>query len=640
MKMNKLSAAILGALAGAVAVNSAFAATVKVKSVEFTAMPSPATSDEKADAYSKAKIKYTYTDGKSQEYDMVYHKLMGTTDVINGKVVGGLFNAKNEPLMDNDGHMASDSPDGTSLMKINGMKSSDSKTYNPLALVNHFEYKELPPNDGVSTGSFWSRLPASVGVSKLDQNRKTGELTVKDYNYVDYSGVFGHWIHCGATLSAWNTFISAEEYEPDAKTREGLRKSADSDDATDLNSFSKYHFGDEKKANPYHYGYVPEVSIDKDGKTSKVVKHYSSGRIAREMQEMATDNRTAISGDDGKSTGLFMYVADTAKKLSAGTVYAGKITQKGDASKPEFGIQWIRLGHATDNEVKAFIDKGIKFSDMFEAKMEDPNDTTYKKVITYVGTEWLKLKSTNDLGMKKEEIAQAAAFLETRRYAALMGATTEFSKMEYIAFNKEDKKFYITISRVEATMADTAGDIQLPRNDGGFVLEMTTAAKQKDISGKIINSDFVGTKLTPITELVGKWSKDKDAEGNECDQEHICGPDNIRYVSTIRTLFVGEDTSRRNNNYVWAFNIDTKKLSRIFSAPMGAEATGLGAFPNYDGFAYITSNFQHAAEEELPKYLGADKAQVLQAINSKWNKRKQGAIGYIGIENGALPKFE
>ena len=44
--------------------------------------------------------------------------------------------------------------------------------------------------------------------------------------------------------------------------------------------------------------------------------------------------------------------------------------------------------------------------------------------------------------------------------------------MEYIAYNKADKKFYVAISRVEAGMADGAGAIQLARNDGGMILEM------------------------------------------------------------------------------------------------------------------------------------------------------------------------
>jgi secreted PhoX family phosphatase len=374
------------------------------------------------------------------------------------------------------------------------------------------------------------------------------------------------------------------------------------------------------------------VTVTKRG-AAAVVKHYAPGRFAREMQETASDDRTAIAGDDGKNTGLFMFVADNKKDLSAGTLYAAKVTQTSAVNGGSYNLQWIKLGRATNEEINALVDGGIKFSDIFDVSNSDPGDPTFTKVVTYMGTEWLRLKPGRET---------AAAFLETRRYAALLGATTEFSKMEYIAFNKKDRKFYITISRVEAGMADAIGDIQVARNDGGIILEMSTASGEKDTSGAPINSHFVGTTLTSIPELVGGWNGGaKDAEGNQCQQDKLCGPDNLRYVDSIRTLFIGEDTSRRNNNYVWAFNIDTRMLSRILSVPMNAEATGLTIAPNYNGHAYIMGNFQHPGEGgTLSNYLGADREEILNLINSKWSNRKKAAIGYIGTEHGALPGFE
>jgi hypothetical protein len=634
MKRKSLIIALSAAL-GVTVLSSPACASPPVKSVEFIGMDPPASVEEKADIYTKAKVKITYKNGKTETHDLKYHQLMATTETVDGKLVGGLHDVNGDPLTDIDGPMASDAADGTSLIDLPGMKAANPARSRPLALVTNYEYKELPPNDGSSTGSHWSKLPAVMSLARLDQDKKTGALAVVDYDYVDFSAVHGGWIHCGSTLSAWNTHVSSEEYEPDAKTREGLPRASDSDDNTDIASFSQYYFGDSATANPYHYGLVPEVTVKRDG-TATVVKHYAPGRYAREMIEFAADHRTAIGGDDGKNTGLFMFVADKAKDLSAGTLYAARVTQTSAANGGSYDLQWIKLGHATDAEIKALVDDGIRFSDIFDVSLTDPGDASYKKVTTYMGTEWLRLKP----GMEK-----AATFLETRRYAALLGATTEFSKMEYIAYNDQDRKFYITISRVEAGMADQVGDIQIARNDGGIILEMSTAKRKKDTAGNPIPSDFVGTKLDSIPELVGGWNGGaKDAEGNQCSQGKICGPDNLRYVDSIRTLFLGEDTSRRNNNYVWAFNIDTRKLSRILSTPMGAEATGLTIAPNYNGFAYILSNFQHPGENNIANYTGSDKAKVLAAINDKWNSRKKAAIGYIGIgidtEGGALPALK
>jgi hypothetical protein len=606
------------------------------KSVEFIGMAAPATPQEKADVYTKAKMKVTYGDGTVATFDLKYHQLMATTDLIKGNVVGGLFDGNDVAIVDEYGQMAADGPDGTSLMRVPGLVAKDPIRSHPLAMVTQFEYRELPPGfpdyHAEPYVGHWSKFPVTPGLSRLDQDKRTGTLKVVDYAPISFKGVEGGWIHCGSTLSAWNTHLASEEYEPDAKTREGLPKASDSDDTTDINSFSEYFFGDPDQANAYRYGVLPEITIRRNG-TAKVVKHYATGRYAREMQEFASDRRTSVGGDDGKNTGLFMFVADTAGDLSAGTLYAAKVEQLSAANGGRFQLSWIRLGHATDAEIEKQVNGGIKFSDIFDFLPADTTEDTtgYTKVTTYMGTEWLRLKP----GMRK-----AAAFLETRRYAALRGATTEFSKMEYIAFNKKDRKFYVTISRVEAGMADTTGDIQVARNDGGMILEMRLAANRKDTEGNPIASKFVGTTLESIPELVGGWmGGSKDPEGNACEQDKTCGPDNLRYVDSIRTLFIGEDTSRRNNNYVWAFNIDTRKLSRILSVPMAAEATGL-AVASYNGHSYIMSNFQHPGDEDIKNYTGADKDEVLGAIYDKWNDRTKAAIGYIGTKFGALPALQ
>ena len=63
--------------------------------------------------------------------------------------------------------------------------------------------------------------------------------------------------------------------------------------------------------------------------------------------------------------------------------------------------------------------------------------------------------------------------------------------------------------------------------------------------------------------------------------QKVANPDNIRYSEAMRTLFIGEDSGNHLNNFVWAYNIDSKALARIFSAPIGAENTGLNVFDDY-----------------------------------------------------------
>lgn len=609
-----------------------------VTSVEFIGMAAPATAAEKADAYTKAKVVLTYGNQTTKTVELQYHTLMGTGDVLGGKVVGGIQDANDTPISDANGPLASDAPDGTTLMSIKGLIAGNPGSANALALVNHFEYRELPPAG--QSGSFWSKLPAGMGLTILDQDKTSGKLTAASYSNISFKSVGGLWIPCNASLSPWNTHLGSEEYEPDAKVRGGGPKAADTDDATDIDSFSKYYFGNAAAANPYRYGLVPEVTVGADGNAT-VVKHYALGRIARELVDVMPDRRTVYMGDDGKGTGLFMFVANRTDDLSAGTLYAGKWIQKTKANGGTADLKWLRLGAATDAEIKALVDGGISFRDIFDVAVVDPKDPTYRKVLTYNGTEWLRLKP----GAEK-----AAAFLETRRYAAYLGATTEFTKMEGVAHNVRDRKAYIVISRTETTMlADPkapADDIQLDRNDGGAIYELPLADGIKDTAGDAIDSAWVATSMNSIAELLGGWNGGaKDAEGNQCAQDKVCGADNISFMQSARTLLIGEDTSRRNNNYVWAFNVDTRKLSRILSVPMNAEATGLGVVENLNGFAYITSNFQHPGEDRgtpfganpLANYTGADRAEVLSLVNSKWNNRKRAAIGYLGTNEGALP---
>ena len=612
-----------------------------VKSVDFIGMSAPSSIDERADVYTKAKVKVIYKNGMSKIFDLQYHQLMGATDVIKSNIVGGLWDKNDNPITDGYGQMASDAPDGNSLMDIPGMRAADSCKNNALAMVTNFEYRETPTGyPGHLTSaytSYWSKLPAAMGLSKLEQDKKTGALEVVDYDNISFADVNGGWIHCAASLSPWNTHLGSEEYEPDAKVRGGFAtKAGDSDDTTDINSFSQYYFGDPVTANPYHYGLVPEVTVHRNG-TATVEKHYSLGRIARELADVQPDGRTVYMGDDGAYTGLFMFVADHRNDLSKGTLYAAKWNQTSDADGGSAGLKWVRLGHASDKKIKAMVDGGIRFGDIFDVSNTDPGDTSYKKVKSYTGTEWLRLKP----GMET-----AATFLETRRYAALLGATTEFTKMEGVTHNATDKKAYVVISRVESGMlansADPQDDIRIARNDGGAIYEMKLAGGQKDSDGNRIFSRYVAKSMSSIPELLGGWLGGvKDAEGNRCEQDKVCGGDNIKYAENMRTLFIGEDTSRRNNNYVWAFNIDTRKLSRILSVPMYAEATGLQAVENLNGYSYIMSNFQHPGEEgQKGEFLGAaeiSEADVLTAIDSKWSNRKKAAIGYIGTEEGALP---
>jgi secreted PhoX family phosphatase len=113
--------------------------------------------------------------------------------------------------------------------------------------------------------------------------------------------------------------------------------------------------------------------------------------------------------------------------------------------------------------------------------------------------------------------------------------------------------------------------------------------------------------------------------GNTAAVDKIANPDNLKFSEKMRTLFIGEDSSTAHiNNFLWAYNVDTGKLSRILSLPAGAESTGLQAIDDQNGFSYIMSNYQHAGEFSS-NIDPALKAQLLPLID-----RSKAAVGYLG----------
>ncbi|MBE3553468.1 MAG: DUF839 domain-containing protein [Thermicanus sp.] len=620
--------------------------TVPVKSVRFIGMDAPKTVEQMAAPYSAAKFEVTYADGTKKTFPLSYKLLYKTNDALANKngqkfPIGTPLDANGNPIKDKskdglDVYYISDAPDANSLLQpIDGQ----------LYLVTHQEYTSM---DAAGKDA-WRRVPASINLARLEQNMQTGELRVVTVDKINAADANGIWVPCNGSLSPWNTHLSSEEYEPDARQVE-LERKLDAQakqerinkgeyDKTNTFSFAQLYYGDETKANPYLYGYIPEVIVSPDGST-KVVKHYSTGRKSNEIMVMMPDNRTAYFGDDGDYTTLFMYVADREKDLSAGTLYASRYHQTSAENGGQGTLEWIKLGHATDAEVEEMANK-YSFSDIFETSAEPKEGFTAVKQYSALysdsgAVEYLKVKP----GMEK-----AAAFLESRRYAAVLGATSEFNKMEGVAVNPKDNKVYIALSDVSKGMEknekDPADHIQVAKNKAGGVYELAVAGGQKDKTGDSINSSYVATSMKAL--LLGEPLKEGDAYGNTANPDKIANPDNLSYSEAMNTLFIGEDSGMHTNNYVWAYNLNTKELSRILSIPAGAEATGLQAVDDRNGFSYVMSNFQHPGDGVGDKKITAvDRAALVKALEeSPFGVMKAGGVGYIqGITLAALEKDE
>jgi secreted PhoX family phosphatase len=571
-------------------------APAEVKSVEFTPTSiTSLTAAQRAVAYTSSTVKVTYSDSTTKEFPLSYVNLFNNIDAnktADGSAAAAIRDKSGNILKDPKGKpYVPQTPDANSLLNIGGTPY----------LVTHFEYENLDS----AGNNMYGKLPMTMTLAKLSQSATDGKFTTVSVKPVDFSAVNGLWIPCAGSRSPWNTHLGSEEYEPDARCEVDTTHAATtggsclSGEYTARMSAFRTLYGI-STASPYQYGLVPEVTVVADGSSSVKMWH-SMGRISREKAQFFGDSRTAIQGDDGTYTSLTMFVADKAADLSAGSLYAAKWNQVSAAGTDggKATLSWIKLGHAKHDDIKKAVDAGVKFSDLFDVDTSGTTPAGYKRIKAgheVATVEDLKLK-TGTYGTTGVDIATLAAFLETRRYAAYLGATVEFEKFEGVAYNARDGKAYAAMTRMtngmEDKSTDAANDIRLKKNSSGAVYELTLKSNQIDSSGDAIDSDFVPVVMEAL--VVGE-DITADAEGNKSNLDKIASPDNLFFSERMRVLFIGEDSSNHVNNYLWAYHLDTKKLVRILSLPMGAESTGLQVVDNMNGFAYIMSNYQHAGD--------------------------------------------
>jgi secreted PhoX family phosphatase len=408
----------------------------------------------------------------------------------------------------------------------------------------------------------------------------------------------------------WKTHLGSEEYEPDAKKGQTAAATM----ATFFGGGAVLG-GDPTKPNPYHYGFPVEVAVKNAAGDYEVSKHYSMGRFAHELSYVMPDNKTVYESDDGTNVGLYLYVADNEGDLSAGTLYAAKWKQTspaGESALATADIEFIELGHATDAEISAIADSGVKFADIFDAVAPAADGTCgagYTSVNTNgVGQECLALKDGK---------AKAAAFLETRRYAGYVGATTEFRKEEGITFDAESGKLFVAYSEVQYGMEDnqkngaastsydigTANDIKLKFNVCGAVYAYDVGTAD-GIDSKYVLKRAEGLLAGRMTQVadpmsidansVPAYPEDSPFVNSTCDIDGIANPDNLTFIAGRKTLIIGEDsTDGHQNDAVWSYDLEDKQLTRILTTPYGAETTSVYYYPNFADSAYIVGVVQH-----------------------------------------------
>ncbi len=593
-------------------------------SASFSSTPAPTSTADRATTYTASTLSVKLSDGSTQTFNLAYQSffLTGTTvPKLGGGTIlaGSYYDIHNNPITDNTvpaspRQFFSDSPDGTSLLTVPNAKV-DGVTGNHVFAVVQFEYTTWA-QDG--TTSMYGKLPSPIAVLTLNQDPSTGKLSLVKYHNVDTSSAHGLWITCGASLSPWGTHLSSEEYEPDAFSLPSYY----ADYVTNL--------GD-STVSPYHYGHLPEVTVKTDGSAS-IKKHYCLGRISHELVQVMPDNRTVLMGDDATNGGLFLFIADTAKDLSAGTLYVAQLQNDFNTATltgtTSVNLKWIKLGHATSDYVEALADT-LDPTDIMDVKFADPSDSSYTKIFNNGVANWVKLETGKE---------KAAAFLETHRYAYLKGGSMGLTKLEGTTVNIKDKIAYSALQNMEKSMVTDATNTGVDGWNAASRIGLSTALKaggilahtlsggQTDTDGASLDSVWVPSSFKVL--LTGQ-DISADALGNTANPNKIGNPDNLKFSEKLRTLFIGEDSSQHTNNFLWAYNVDEtdpdKALSRILSIPAGGESTGLHAVDEINGWTYIMSNFQHAGDSSYVRGITA----LNDAVKANYNNKFAAAVGYL-----------
>lgn len=511
-----------------------------------------------------------------------------------------------------------------------------------LYLVSHFETR-----------------PGAMYLTLLDQDSE-GNLTPEATRLIDFSGVYGGWVHCAGTKTPWGSHLGSEEYEPDARGwvdasvgiggyNSAMAAYYDSTGWTfNNNSPSGSDTVAQEVMNPYRYGYPVEVQVEADGST-EVIKHFAMGRTANELSYVMPDNKTVYITDDGTNTMLVMFVAQDADgndlpagDLSQGRLYAGIWNQITDTTDPKTGaplggrawLSWIDLGHATSDQIAAVIDDArdpvdgweVEFDDMFDYANPDAQGNCPGGLTSVNSGHGRPYQEC--LAMKTDVVGEnIISRLETRRYAALKGATTEFKKVEGASYDPSRRVLYMAISDItdgmlnDPTSAEDIGGnnhIRVAENRCGAIYELRMSSRGRDTNGNAINSRYVARTMTGI--LAGH--KVATSGSNQCSLDGIGNPDNITFLPGYNLLIIGEDAgnSVHQIDMVWAYDLRKKELTRIQSTPFGSETTSVYWYPNLNGWGYLMSVIQHPYGESDPDEL---------ANAPEGEAAKYGYVGYF-----------
>lgn len=455
--------------------------------------------------------------------------------------------------------------------------------------------------------------PGSIWVSRLGRSG-AGALGVVDAKPVDLSSIHGAASLGRGTVTPWKTALIAGNGEANAARvdRAGMVRGEPVGD-----------FFPEKLADypvprhgPYVYdhGWVVEVKIDAADGSATAEKRYAMGRFAHGIAKVMPDQRTVYLTDDTTNGGLFLFLADEAGDLSAGTLYVARFVQESADNGGSGKLYWANLGHATDEEIALQLESGtLHFEELFELQPE--GEVGQGECLEGYGLVRDAWGVRCERPMRKHTNAIVHR-LETRRSAHGARATLEFRDAGGIAHDPDHGVLYMTIGSIDRGMGERSVQWDLPDMDtmrirenrcgGVYALDLTE--RPKDVDDRVMDSPYVATSLRGF--ILGR------PDGYRCDPGAIANPSDVAYLPGSGTLLVAESTDAHANSLLWAVDVGAlhsgglASITPVLAAPPGGHVGGIGWYPDVGGQGYLTTAIMHPWKDQEEARLQPAEARV------------------------------
>ena len=399
------------------------------------------------------------------------------------------------------------------------------------------------------------------------------------------------------------------------------------------------------------------------------------------------DSRTVYASDAHPNGGVLLrFVADRPGDLSSGVLYAAKFgAQKPDArGAATWTVSWVELGRATQSELERLVASGLKFSDIFESAPPVGSPPACPPGFQGAATPSPFFRAADPATFAayaleclraRPGMETAAAFLETRRWAGMRGATAEFERMDGLAHSRRFRQLYVAVGRVahgmttgDAQFGAVSDDIRLPPNDCGALfsldLDETRAAYRARVMLVGRQQQQQQQQDTPPaggSSGSGSGSGGPGAAAGRCSPSNVADPERTAYLGG--NLVVQEAAGSgagRERAAMWAYGVEDGRLTRLLTGPKGATLTGLGTM-RLGANAYLTfavqpapspslstataragsssssgSSFDIAAGDDDEEEARAGVPPLSQATSEEELLARRGAVGYLGPFPGDL----